>query len=470
MARPERAASPVGIALDIAGFLLFLVLLAAFALRHPSVQGDTVALVAGVHAGRDCLAGGTLHGCPDVVHFPLLQYIPGLGMNLAGLSDGQILRGLAALSTFAFLGSFAVCQRVLVRTERAELVPIAFLLVLAGPLLWYSNSTYGESLATFLTLLYTASALLRQRWYLLAGTFWLAGITKETALPFLVAIGLIAVLGRRSASIRAVREQLLGIGLGAVLVAGSTALFNVFRYDSVLNTLSLEPQYRVSSPGQRIEFFAGLWTSPNGGLVFFAPLVLLLLASSLVAGGRAWRRGKQGLGAAWPGFAVAAVLTLLAAGFASWFQPFGWYAWGPRLLVPWLPSLALLALSIYGRELAAGLRDCLAARWRTFTAAAVVFLLALPHLVAMTATSTLAAFFAPDASCPPTATIDAHPDIYYECMNHLMWERHPVLLTALSHVNSTWGVLLGASLAAAVLGLSAWAQRLSGRGRAGSIA
>ena len=48
---------------------------------------------------------------------------------------------------------------------------------------------------------------------------------------------------------------------------------------------------------------------------------------------------------------VELVLLGLAYGFSKWFAPFGWVAWGTRLMYPWIPSLILLVVFFFNEEI-----------------------------------------------------------------------------------------------------------------------
>jgi hypothetical protein len=97
---------------------------------------------------------------------------------------------------------------------------------------------------------------------------------------------------------------------------------------------------------------AALLVSPNGGVTWFWPGVTIAVGLLVVcvirpnpSGTLHPRRMRSGalLGlAAFVGYAI---------GLAYWSDPFGWYAWGPRLLMPAAGPLVALAVAViaYGR-------------------------------------------------------------------------------------------------------------------------
>ena len=396
--------------------------------------------------------------CPGVEHFPLFQHIPALLLSLAGLSDSAVLRSLAWLSTLAFLGLFLV-GRVALRAGDARATPVFFLLVLTSPLLWYVNVTFAEMAAAFVVLLYTAAIVLRKGWLAVAASLWLAGMTKETALPFLIAIGLIGLFGHGRSGWRDVRPQLAGMALGGLLVVATNAGFNLFRYDSLFNTALLEPYWRVPSLDVRLSFFAGLWVSPNGGLAFFAPVIVAFLAFVI------WLALCAQLRDAWAGITIPGLLLLLTAGFSGWWAPFGWIAWGPRLLLPLLPSLVLLAVILYAAEIRHGLLFLLEPRWRSYALTAAISVVTLPQLAVVFSTTTLSSFFAPDSVCPRLTDPVREPALYYHCLDHFIWTKSPILLTALGGLTTTWGLVAGVLYVASVFALCSWSRASVGKVR-----
>jgi hypothetical protein len=366
----------------------FLLLFVALAVRRPTnVGADTLQLYRGAAVALRCLEDGTFRNCgrspqelaaseqqyplrSAVGPFAFLQYPPAILMIKAGLSERHTLRGLALLSLAAYLALLGLLAYA-GRRWGAGLVLVA----VGGPLLFYATSTLAESLSAVLIVLATVAVLRRWHAAWIGVTAWLAAITKETAAPFVLAIGLIALLGIGSRPRS--RGAYAGLVAGCLAGAVTGALFNVFRYGTVLNEDELGAVWGESyggnilplSLGQRLLHFAGLLVAPNGGLLFFWPLAVAVL---LLALRRSWR-----------GLAIWATLLVLTAGFASYFNPFGWFAWGPRLLLPWIPALALLAVAALGPALPRP-------RLRTAAAGAlVVAVVSLPHVGAVSAPATV---------------------------------------------------------------------------------
>jgi hypothetical protein len=122
----------------------------------------------------------------------------------------------------------------------------------------------------------------------------------------------------------------------AVGIAISLA-YNMLRYDALL-PVSYVQEAVQTAPGlwKSAEFFFGSILSPNGGVVVFwaLPLAVAVLG---------WR--MRDLRAEPYAVALVVVAALLSCiGFARWWAPFGWDAWGNRLMIQ--PMLAVLVVSL----------------------------------------------------------------------------------------------------------------------------
>jgi hypothetical protein len=408
-------------------------------LLHPRREGDTAAVVQGARAARSCIADGHFLGCSGVFEFPLFQYLPAAALGAVGVSDAGILRVLAALSTVSFAAILLLAWRIVSRRADAGSAALVVAVLVAGPLLWYARSSFGEMLAAFLILLFVEAVLSRRSTAAVAGTFWLAGITKETALPFLLVLGAVALFGfGRETRLSVVRAQLTGAAVGTALVIVTTFGFNLFRFDSIRNKTNLQDLFRVPGLGRRSELAAGIWAAPNGGIIPFWPLAVLLGAAALLWG---LRRGVAAGTARWPAAALVVVAAILTAGFASWYSPFGWNAWGPRLMLPWLPVLLVLATVLYPRPARALAEWIGATTARTALTGVIVALAALPHLAALRSPDPLNRLFAPDRTCPVPLIVQQVPrDYFYHCINHLAWAKTPVWIDSLRALGNGTGV------------------------------
>lgn len=172
-------------------------------------------------------------------------------------------------------------------------------------------------------------------------------MSKETAAPFVLLLGVsaIALSGTGLAvARRAFLHLCAGTSVGLLLLAG----MNEFRYGSLLNHVYLnEPR---ASRSMLASNGLGMLVSPNAGIVWFWPGVALALAVLVLAVLRPPGRGAEtrrirfsvGLGL------LTFVMTVWS--LADWWAPFGWYAWGPRPLMPTATTIIVLSLPLIDRH------------------------------------------------------------------------------------------------------------------------
>ena len=139
-------------------------------------------------------------------------------------------------------------------------------------------------------------------------------------------------------------------GAGGVAVGIlATSLFNVVRFGSVLNTNYLEPELHTPGVIRPLEYGLAIVLSPNGGVAVYWPAACAILALACFLP-LALRQGSDL--PQWPALVIVGVVVALTLGFAAWWDPFG-SGYGPRLALPWVLPLVLLALAAYGPELGA---------------------------------------------------------------------------------------------------------------------
>ena len=210
---------------------------------------------------------------------------------------------------------------------------------------------------------------------------------------------------------------------------------------------------------EKIKLFAAMLVSPNAGLVFFWPLgiAFLLVIAALVTPRVArceWRY-------AWPGVAILGLFTLELVGLANWWQPFGWWAWGPRLALPWIPPLLLLGAVIYRRELGQLVSRIPTTTPRLLVAAGIATAIALPQIGVAIRPALSDEFFRTNEKCAHTPAGLPNSTRFYDCLDRVAWRAPPVLLTALKPIKSRRGLLFASAMllsnaALLVLAASAW--------------
>ena len=406
--------------------LSVLIRLSMFVIYKPYFEGDTELLIGQINGLRDCLAAGRFPGCPGGGHFPLVQNFPGLLLNYAGLSTHAILHALAYLSFVSFLASIALMFWVLRRKASLMEAAVGVFVLITGPLLWYSHSTFGEMLSAFLILAFTAVSLFRPFGWLHVLLLVAAGSTKEVALPFLVLIGVVCLAPEIVTNWRKVRKSVVWLAFGSLLSFAVTIGFNYFRFQTFSNPIyASEPLFIVPSPQLHLSFFLGMWLSPNGGLLVFWPsFTFLYLSIAAVVFLRGTRKGqtlnRKSVGNYVPLAALFLILFFLTLGFSRWYTPLGGFAWGPRFMLPWIPAITLLLIYFYRSELAFVLAWLFIKPGRFALSCAVLILISIPQFTVLFDSSVMGRIFS-YPECPRVPVIQEGIDYYYQCLQTQIW-------------------------------------------------
>ncbi len=402
-------------------------------LQFLNLQGDTVALIGEVDRILNCIKIGQWVGWGG--QFPLLQKIPAFLLKVTAFSDERILRWLAILSLVAFVHLLAWSWKDLRR--RSNKLAIFFVaILLSGPLMWYARSSFGEMLAAFFTLGFVISCRENSSAFKIFFLFVLAGISKDTAFPFLLAMGLLASSLDNTGSDRLQRRfPRWGILVVACLTtAGVNIGFNYLKFGSALNLAYLNPQFIVQTWQDQLSFFLGIWFSPNGGLLFFWPsfcLLIFLTAKSVARDCLSKSAGRlMRLKILLPFIVVMLVLLGLTFGFSKWYAPMGWVCWGPRLLLPWIPASGYLLITAYAKQINKWLSYIHQRVWRLWCVSWTWALVSFAQFVVLFRPSLMNSLFATDDTCPRIAYITQDPAYYYHCIHHGLWTKKSVLLDA----------------------------------------
>jgi hypothetical protein len=255
----------------------------------------------------------------------LLAPVAALQQAIAPGSAPDIPFGLAALAvTFAALAAGA---RLLARiaASAAEGAALTFGLYFASPLWFYSRTLFTEPFSWSFGVL-AVTSIARGRFGLAALFLGLAPAMKETALLLVVPIvvGAAALFGLRRAAI---------LSLGPLAWAAAFAAKNAATVGTPFST------FQPYATGDLLAGAWGLIADPERGLVWFAPLLLGAIGGWLVPA-----RDRADRIAGWSSAAVFVAYFLVTAAWTDWR---GGSSYGPRLLVPALPALAVPLLRLW---------------------------------------------------------------------------------------------------------------------------
>jgi hypothetical protein len=441
-------------------------------LARPFVGGDTPFVLDGTNAFLTCLQNGVYHACgftgqlnywglmSGIGWWPLLQHIPDMAAIGLG-ADGHAARTrvLATLSVVGVVASVGLAWLVLKRTgQRAWFWGFLFL-ALSGPILAYGRQTTGEMLAMGLLVALVAATVLRAPPPVVALAALGACLTKETSYPFVAALGLLGlVLARRRDGRPILRHAVWGAAGMAVAITAAS-LFNEVRFGSVLNTNYLDSKLQTPGLVYLVDYAAAVMWSPSGGLFLSWPLasVLLVVACVLPLVVAPFRSAY-----ARPAIVLLCVIVVLDIGFAGWWTPFGWTAYGPRLQLPWVLPLVLLALVAYGDALGRVTRRLLSRPWRVALVFGVALVCVLPHIGYMWKPESLLGYWAQE-NPPCNAPWRSGLSTWHACQTRLLWVHRPMPTYTLAGLGTFGGAVtavivalgLGGSLVLLRAGLAA---------------
>jgi hypothetical protein len=365
------------------------------------VDGDTDLLVKEAAQLAACVKGHAAR-CPRAGFYPALQLVPAAILRALGADRETTGLAFAWVSTAAFAGVLGLVWTTLHARGR-RVAALAAGVLLSGCFVWYVRRSFGEMLAAFLTLLFARALLVGRAPGAVAACAFGACLTKEPAFVFAAPLGLLALHARAVAAgeatgLRAlVRTRAAAIAAaagGAALAVGAAAALNLYRFASPINLGYAHYAALTPAPADIAHQAAGLWLAPAGGLALYWPsLVATLVAGSLVS-----RRDARLRATALGAWSLLGAITL---GAARWWSPFGWWCWGPRLLLPWMPALMTVLLYAAGPELERALARL--GRAGAAVVAASLGVLAAPHVAVAAIPSIVYFAFGASTTTPGSA-------------------------------------------------------------------
>jgi hypothetical protein len=430
-------------------------------LVRPFVGGDTPFVLDGTNAFLTCVSQGNYHACgytgtlnywgltSGIGWWPLLQHIPdAISIGLGADGHAARTRVLATLSVVGVVASVGLGWLVLKRYGQRGWFWGFLFIALSGPILAYGRQTAGEMLAMGLLVALVAATVLRAPGPVVGLAALGACLTKETSYAFVAALGLLGlVLARRRDGKPILRPALWGAAGMAVTITAAS-LFNEVRFGSVLNTNYLDAKMRTPGLVYVLDYAAAVVWSPSGGLFWSWPVATALVAAAcllplVVAPFRsAYTR---------PALVLICVIVVLDIGFAGWWTPFGWTAYGPRLQLPWVLPLVLLALVAYGDPLARLTRRLLRRPWRAALVFAVALACVLPHIGYLWKPESLLGYWAqenPQCNAPWRSGLST----WHACQTRLLWIDRPMPFYTLDGLGTAGGAATAVIVALGLAG------------------
>ena len=262
-----------------------------------------------------------------------------------------------------------------------------------------------------------------------------SSLGKETLAPFVLALVLICARSHEDALLPRRRLTLTAMAAAACALALNSA-FNVFRFGTVQNLLYLDAPLHTPGVARKLEFFSAVFVSPSAGILWFWPFFSAIALFGTTIGLRRLF-GRSNPSSYLPVLTVTGVMLLWVATLSTWFSPFGWIAYGPRLEVPLLGGLAVAYVHTAGDAMIRAIRKS-----RALRISGVVLLVAGSFQ-----------FFAPwryahaidqlilgRGSCPDMTRLDIYgsPATFYRCAHEFMWRIRPSVFDDLLEIGLTW--------------------------------
>jgi hypothetical protein len=379
----------------------------------------------------------------------LLQHVPDLiSIGLGADSHPARTRVLAVLSVVGVAGAVILGRLVLTRVGQRAWFWVFLVAVFNSPLLAYARTTFGEPLAAGLLVALVAATVLQAPPPLVALAVLAACWTKETSYPFVAAVGVLGlVLARRRTGIPIRRHVVWGAAGMAVAIAVAS-LFNIVRFGSVLNKNYLDSQLHTHGILRQLEYAAAVVVSPSGGMFVFWPVASVVVAAACLL--PFLPRDRRDVDR-WPALVLIAVILALSLGFAAWWTPLGWAAYGPRFALPWGLPLLLLAIVAYGDQLSRLARRLVASWWSFAVATALIVVLTVPHVGAVWHPNAAGRFFL-QPKPPCEAPWRGGASRWQSCQARQMWLDRPMSLYALDGVENASGIGTAIVVALGVVG------------------
>jgi hypothetical protein len=424
----------------------------------PFVSGDTPFVLDGSNAFLACLSNHDYSACGytgklnywglnnPIGDWPLLQHVPDL-LSIGLGADGHRARTriLELLSVAGIVGSVALARVVLSRIGQPAWFWGFMVVVLSSPFLWYARTTSGEVLATGLLVALVAATVLPAHPLLVGLAAIGASWTKETSYPFVVALGVLGlVLARRRTGTR-IRPHLVWGAAGMAIAIVTTSLFNIVRFGKIISPNFFESELHTPGLARRLEYTAAVIVSPAGGMFVFWPAACVLVLAGVLLGFL-----RKDLDAR-PAVVIVLVILASSFGFASWWTPFGWSAYGPRLALPWGLPLVLITLVAYGEPLGNLVRRVLVPSWRLLLVTAAVLVFTLSNIGQMWRPNQMGRFFLQENPATCDAPWRGTPEEWNACQHRLMWFHRPLPFYAARGVGSSGGAVTTAAVAVGLL-------------------
>ncbi len=388
----------------------------------PILSGDTVALSQSARSLVSCLENGQFRGCAGTNQFGLPQHIPAMFLAWKGLDDASIVFVLSCLNVLALV----LLARMIYKSAAISMITKTFIgiTLFIGPIIAYGPYSFGEAIST-LAYVGLVIAILDRKYFRLIFFMVLAVTSRETAFVSIALLTAAILIFDSKKSRREIREMSSAIYGSMLLGIVFLFSFNIWKFNTWKNLPHMDPVLRTPGLRLKIESAIGIFLSPNGGLVpywFLGAVAAMGIPLWGLMNRRLSTRKRFGFLLLISGFlAQVAILS-------SWYAPYGWVAWGPRLIVPTTAMGATICLVIILQDEEI-LRNI--GRFRLLSLPIGIFgvITLIPTVGFLQNPTRTMSWFAGgnDAVCPTPAVIQLDQAYYFKCLIHGSWKMDPSL-------------------------------------------
>ena len=308
-------------------------LLALMFLALPVGTGDTTELIRGSNYLFSCFSTLDASQCENLERFGFTPHlISALLFTIYPNPDvvivlWSILNFIAFLIILYFFYIYFFSNYNFTKDSRIFFVGLTF-----SPLIAFGLYSFSEIVFILVSIL-LLHFLLQKNYYLASILGFLALTYKDNAFLTLIPLMTVILIMNKEKFSRFAFFSLV-IFLGIV----TNFYFNFLRYQSITNSTYQDLGTVLNLPVNLSNFFA-IWLSPSGGVLGYFFLLPLLILIMFLMRYRAFSNLQRILA-----LLIVAPLILLTFNLTFWFSPFGWIAWGPRLI---LPTLILVSFTAF---------------------------------------------------------------------------------------------------------------------------
>jgi hypothetical protein len=321
--------------------ILGIILCWPLAVAFPINGGDALWVAQSSRALVGCARADVWTKCPGTYQFGWLQHAPAIFLAWKGMDDNSIVFVLTLINFLAFAWlMMVVIKRFDIKNESTWLLLSALLL---GPMYAFSVYSFSEMLTFVLLSLFVLELADGKSMYSMAFLAFIISSSRETAFTIVVALA-ICVLVVRETRLHIAIKKLLVTGVASCAGLSSIFLFNIWKYGTIINGHYADPIRRVPGTVLKIKNVFAIWISPSGGVLPFWLLGGLLSLSIPVISIWFWRSDIR---RAIAGSILLGTLSFQTFLLASWYAPFGWVTWGPRLILPIVGATLITCFVLY---------------------------------------------------------------------------------------------------------------------------